>query len=291
MGHVREKLEACLVAGHDQRYATIVDADAISDAEWVACLARADANIPDALVLLGYFHGAFMRDAAIIIAASATKRNVPGVLRIGLALVCRKILSPEPGTSEERAEWFSKENAARAAEICAALLFDDASRIQHAAIQSLSVGARAQKASIVRAKDDILKALSATGSVRSGMIRSVGLEAVRACMTVLPRSTVLTVASMLVDEEDSVRHEARQLLTEYLAHDLHAATPRQRDELLDGLVKGWFPESADHATPRDAIEEALVGSDARHVNQDDIEPTSLLLLLTRSLSFLHAWHA
>ena len=34
MGHVREELELCLLAGHSERHASIIDVDALDDGAW-----------------------------------------------------------------------------------------------------------------------------------------------------------------------------------------------------------------------------------------------------------------
>ena len=279
MGHVREKLELCLLAGHSAHHASIVDVDALDDGAWHEFLARAEANAADVLELLRLFQGALLRDATNIVAASATRRNVPGAIRVGLALFFGKVMSPRGKVAEATAAWFSKDNAKRAAELCAAQLFDTASRVRHAAVQALSVGVAAQPFCIGMARDEILKPLSCCDrGALSSSIRADGLRALRACMTVLPRKIALTVAAMLVDADDDVQGAACALLVDYLEN---AGSPLLRKELLDGLIRGWYDESDDeHATPRDAEALAVTGTEGKYMADEEIDPSSILLLLS-----------
>jgi hypothetical protein len=285
----RQEVEESLLAGHDLRLAKNVRADTLLDEEWQACVAQADSNAGETLGLLVKYNST-LRDAKAIIFAASSQGNVPSVVRLGLALFFGKVLSPMGKAAEQCHEWFSKNNCMVCADMCASMLFDVDHRVRTIAVKSLAIGAIAQPVAVGRAKDEILRPLSAG----SASVREDGLAAIRACFSVLPRDTVLSIAAMLVDDDDAVRHTSRAVLIDVVRGE---RTPRgggdgsrRHDEMLEGLVKGWFrdsdvphtPHASHHgtplATPRSGV--AAIAEETDAVCDEDLDPRSLLLLLT-----------
>jgi hypothetical protein len=299
LSQVQKALEECLLGGLSAHHAAVVDIDHLDGEDWKAVLARAHENAALALDLMVVHRSKVLLGADNLIKA----RAAPGALRVGVAVMYGKALEPA-GKTAGSGVWFSKDKAACQEEIqmaanqCASMLVDQAHRVRSCVIESLSMGVVSQPTALSKAFGPILKALSNTHAA----IRADAIAAVRVCMlprenAVLPRSFVLTIVRMLVDENDNVRHAARRLLADVVkeegketSNDSHGSHLERLHHLRTGLVKGWFPneidlgggaQSDDDKRGRDEQVAWMSAGGGEGRDEDEIDARSLVLLLTR----------
>jgi hypothetical protein len=300
MGHMQKDLEACLLAGHDEHAAAVFQVDALSDEEWAAFQVQADTNARELLKLMASYGGMMLSQAEQLVLISSGRVDGPrvlGAVRLGLALFCGHALSPHGRDAAERAEWLSPNKDTRQKElikctqVMALMLADPDHRVRIAAVQSLSTAVVTQQMAVSLAKEDILGTLSHSSSPKSGAIREDALMAIRVCYKSaaaeghdppLPRNTLLTIASMTIDADENVRAAARaaladviQLSSEPRHTDRDNSEFRRVNDLLEGLVRGWFSDPSDTTSQNHDNDEGGLGEQGG----DEVGPRSILLLL------------
>ena len=284
MGYVQQTIEECLLKGFDTHTARIIDVDTFDEATWRSFLDQADQNASNALELIIQFQGPTLFNALGRV-LSGTVHNVkvifPGAIRVGIALFFGKVLTPKGKHEQRLHQWWTHDSVVRSADLCASMLFDASERVRHTAIKSLAIGAHSQPHAVHLARAELLKPLSCYPNDSNNMtanksahIREDGIRAAQACISILHRNVLLTIAAMLVDEEDLVRRASRKMLFEVVQQESGV----RQNELLDGLVKGWFPDE-DSGDVENNEDDALRAQDGQFAD-DEIDARSVLLLLT-----------
>ena len=255
MGHLAAKVEESLLAGHHHITATTLNLDELDDGAWAACLVQASHNATKCLDLVHDQQVLFWSEARILVQASPASKLVPAALRVGLAVLFGKVLSGKSTQNppKQLLPWLTTHNAGVACELTVAMLSDASAMLSHThtrlrntAMEALQAATLAQPYALVLNKDAMLKLLEHGGC---GDRRMMGLQMMHACYPALPPNVVITVAALLVDTDDRVRGHARALLIEMVdkegsgcAQDVQA---RRKDTMLNGLIKGWFPDDED----------------------------------------------